>query len=229
MQQLLVWMLGTSPPEYYPSQLPVAKRSPAPAPAVVLSIASPLPPASPPPPSSLPPPHPPHTPTHSPPPSPLHTHTHPAEVLRDFAGKMAVWSDVDRRLQESMKRMAEFVCEVDMEVLAAQRAEDWETVKQGAPLLLLACLLAATLAPLAAWLCGGAAAVLFPPLPGAFGPPHSWTWLRRSRLAQTAGIRPAGALPTGTLPCPSPAAHACRLPSEPAAGGGDGGKGAGSL
>ncbi|GAB4820294.1 hypothetical protein N2152v2_007340 [Parachlorella kessleri] len=55
------------------------------------------------------------------------------EVLRDFAGQMAVWGDVDRKLQASMARMALFVEAADLAALQEQRARDWQLVEEGFP------------------------------------------------------------------------------------------------
>lgn len=52
-----------------------------------------------------------------------------AEVLQEFAGQLAVYGDVDKKLQKSMNKMKSVVESVDIEALEKMRRENEDQIR----------------------------------------------------------------------------------------------------
>ncbi len=53
------------------------------------------------------------------------------KVLHEFAGRVAVYADVDAKLEASMARMREFVEAADLDAVAEGREADWALIRGG--------------------------------------------------------------------------------------------------
>ena len=56
-------------------------------------------------------------------------------MLKEYAGELAVYADVQEKLKRSMERMAAFVEQVDEEELRRLRGEDKEMIARGTVLM----------------------------------------------------------------------------------------------
>jgi hypothetical protein len=53
------------------------------------------------------------------------------KVLHEFAGRVAVYADVDTKLEASMARMKEFIEAADLDAVAEGREADWALIREG--------------------------------------------------------------------------------------------------
>ncbi len=63
----------------------------------------------------------------------------PAGVLHEYAGQMAVFADVNRKLGKSMERMIEWVEDVDFEAATAAAEQGMASIREGGWLARGAC------------------------------------------------------------------------------------------